>query len=126
MKQTITKRIEFDAGHSLGNGYVGKCQRPHGHRYFLDITIGLKPGAELDRFGMVMDFSELKAIWNEKFDPIYDHQVLNETLNIQTTAENISAKLFEDLSAEINNDRIQVVHLRLYETPGSYAEASIS
>jgi len=125
MKQMITKEIEFDAAHSLGNGYIGKCANLHGHRYKLQITIGLNEGQNLDEFGFVMDFGELKKIWQEEFDELYDHKFLNESLGIQTTAENMSLKLFNDLSKRINNDRIRVVKIRLYETPSSYAEVDL-
>jgi 6-pyruvoyltetrahydropterin/6-carboxytetrahydropterin synthase len=122
MKQTITKRLEFDAAHSLENGYVGKCSNLHGHRYMLDVTVQLRNGQQLSDVGFVIDFSELKKVWSEKFEPIYDHAFLNETLGIQTTAENISLKLFKDMSKEINNERIFVSSIRLYETPTSYSE----
>lgn len=126
IRNSITKQIEFDAAHSLGNGYVGKCSNLHGHRYKLDITVSLRAGKDLTPVGFIVDFSDIKNLWEEHFDSLYDHRFLNESLNIQTTAENISAKLFEDLSKYINNERVYVSGIRLYETPTSFSEISCS
>jgi 6-pyruvoyltetrahydropterin/6-carboxytetrahydropterin synthase len=114
--------VEFDAAHSLGDGYVGKCSQLHGHTYILDITIRLKENKRLDKFGFIRNFTDVKEVWDKEFKPIYDHRFLNDSLKIQTTAENICMKLFKDLSGAINDNKVFVYSIRLYETPSSFAE----
>lgn len=121
VEHSVTKEFSFDAAHNLGNGYVGKCSNLHGHLYVFEVTV---TGSQLDQFGFVIDFGELKKVWKE-LEPSYDHQYLNESLGIQTTAENISARLFDEFSQRINTDKLKVTKLRLYETPTSFAEIKI-
>ena len=57
----ITKIFTFDSSHML-DGHDGKCQNLHGHTYKLEITVSapiIQGGA---KDGMVMDFTDLKAI----------------------------------------------------------------
>jgi 6-pyruvoyltetrahydropterin/6-carboxytetrahydropterin synthase len=71
---TISKTIEFDAGHRVPF-HASKCRSPHGHRYKVAaVCTGLiveEHGASDD--GMVMDFGELKAILMEKVHDALDH-----------------------------------------------------
>ncbi|WP_218032189.1 6-pyruvoyl trahydropterin synthase family protein [Dictyobacter kobayashii] len=61
----ITKEFAFEAAHHLPN-HRGKCRRPHGHSYRLQISLRgpilQAPGESSD--GMVMDFDDLKSIVN--------------------------------------------------------------
>lgn len=118
---TVTKEFTFDAAHCLGNGYIGKCSNMHGHLYKLHITVALKENARLSDYGFVIDFSDLKSIWKENLEPQLDHQFLNDSLQMQTTAENMIIWLFNQFSRLVNNDRIEVVEARLWETPTSFA-----
>lgn len=124
----VSKEMTFDAAHKL-NDYEGACKRLHGHTYKLIIGISGKT----DRKGMVIDFSELKRIWEENIKPYLDHQYLNEKLpEMNTTAENMSHWLFSRFDRELSNyisitphahtQDIQVEFIKLYETPTSYAE----
>src|SRR5919198_4185733 len=103
----ITKEFTFEASHHLP-GHRGKCRRPHGHSYRLQISLRGPiidaPGESSD--GMVMDFDDLKQIVNttiiERLSdsiprgkdarPIeaggMDHNDLNAVTGIRTTAEN--------------------------------------
>ena len=69
----IEKRIEISACHRLDLDYESKCTRVHGHNWM--ITVFCK-SETLDRNGMVKD-------------PI-DHQVLNDVLPFNPTAENLA------------------------------------
>ena len=81
----------FDAAHYLEN-YDGDCARMHGHTYRVQICVA---GETLDqKFGMLMDFKEMKKALNQLIAKL-DHQVLNEVLDFNTTAELI-AKYFYD------------------------------
>ena len=62
-KIRITKKFRFEAAHAL-YGYDGKCKNIHGHNYKLFVTIIGKPISNQSdvKFGMVMDFDDLKKI----------------------------------------------------------------
>jgi 6-pyruvoyltetrahydropterin/6-carboxytetrahydropterin synthase len=123
LKQSITKEFSFSAAHHLGNGYEGKCKNQHGHNYKLFVTVSLRQDVQVSKVGFVEDFGLVKAFWKE-LEPKYDHQDLNISLGIQTSAENISMLLFKEFSERINNDRVEVTHIKLYETDTSYAEVT--
>lgn len=79
----IQKEIEISACHQLSLDYESKCTRLHGHNWI--ITIYCK-ARELNRNGMVVDFSEIKR----RIKQPLDHQNLNEVLPFNPTAENIA------------------------------------
>ena len=156
---TITKMLEFDAGHRvLGHG--GKCRFLHGHRYKAEITVEAWKLNELD---MVIDFGDVKRLvgawidkhWDHNFichpeDPLLDilvsdsafAQLVSEAsrkLNPQAerifgarepyimpngnpTAENMAAVLFKEADSMLRDNRINVLGVRLYETPTCFAE----
>ncbi|MGT2928854.1 6-carboxytetrahydropterin synthase QueD [Streptococcus dentasini] len=115
----VSKSFTFDAAHHLFQ-YDGKCKALHGHTYHLEIAVsGL-----LDERGMVYDFSELKAIYKEHLEPRLDHRYLNESLPyMNTTAENMVYWIYQTVKAALPKERsLRMEHVRLYETPSSYAE----
>ncbi len=70
----LTKEFSFEAAHAL-EGYDGACREIHGHSYRLFVTIAGEPIADVEnpKFGMVMDFGELKKIVNEEIVSRLDH-----------------------------------------------------
>jgi len=71
---TISKEIEFDAGHRVPN-HKSKCRNPHGHRYRVRVyAIGpiVEESGAPDE-GMLVDFSDLKAIMQTKIHDVLDH-----------------------------------------------------
>ena len=101
----------FDSSHKLELDYKSPCQNTHGHRWEVIITITTY---KLNKNGMVVDFKHLKEIVNE-----LDHKCLNEELDFNPTAENISKYLYEKISklGELYNVKVEI-----YESP----EASIT
>ena len=79
----IKKTIEISAAHRLELDYESKCTRLHGHNWIITIYCRSK---ELDANGMVIDFTEVKR----KVKRVLDHQVLNDVLPFNPTAENIA------------------------------------
>jgi 6-pyruvoyl tetrahydropterin synthase/QueD family protein len=69
---TITKFLEFDAGHRLVN-HEGKCARLHGHRYKVGITIKTRV---LDKIGRAVDFGVVKQVVGGWIDENWDHNML--------------------------------------------------
>ncbi|MRN38411.1 6-carboxytetrahydropterin synthase QueD [Neisseria sp. N95_16] len=134
----ITKIFSFDSSHML-DGHDGKCQNLHGHTYKLEITVsdGLIQGGAKD--GMVMDFTDLKAIVKQEIIDPFDHAFIydgsNEResqiaalldgwnmkilrLNYRTTAENMSMEMF----TRLKQAGLKVCSVKLWETPTSCAE----
>jgi 6-pyruvoyltetrahydropterin/6-carboxytetrahydropterin synthase len=70
----ITKKFNFETGHAL-YGYDGKCKNVHGHSYKLAVTVSGKPITDNTnpKFGMVIDFTDLKKIVNEEIVDVFDH-----------------------------------------------------
>ena len=61
----ITKDFRFETGHAL-YGYDGKCKNIHGHNFKLSVTVTGSPITDKShpKYGMVIDFSDLKKIIN--------------------------------------------------------------
>ncbi len=142
----ITRRLEFDAGHRIPN-HTSQCQHLHGHRYALEITLS---GEIIDsegtaEQGMVMDFSEVKAIANTVLVEQWDHAFLvysgdrivveflatlpghkTVVLPVVPTAENLAAEAFRVLDAayvDTYGNQLRLQRVRLYETPNNWADA---
>ena len=138
----ITKQFSFETGHAL-YGYDGKCKNVHGHSYKLSVTVIGKPIVNRNdvKFGMVIDFSDLKKIVKEEIVDQFDHAtVFNETtphvelanelksrghhvifVDYQPTSENMVI----DFAQRIKNrlpDSIKLFSLKLQETDSSFAE----
>lgn len=136
----IAKEFSFDMAHML-DGHDGKCQNLHGHTYKLQVEVTGNLHLDGAKRGMVMDYSDLKALVKQHIlDPmdhafIYDLQSDKETKVAQllmdldskvygipsrTTAEEMAKYMFEKLA----NVGLPVSLIRLWETPTSYCEYS--
>lgn len=79
----VKKRIEVSAAHRLNLSYESKCTEVHGHNWILTVECRSE---ELNEEGMVTDFTRVKEFILGKLD----HQVLNDVLPFNPTAENIA------------------------------------
>lgn len=87
----ITKEFRFEAAHRLTKVPEGhKCRRMHGHQYVVTIELAAD---ELDEHDFVVDFGDLNTFGTHLNDR-YDHRVLNDVLEIETTAENLARELY--------------------------------
>jgi 6-pyruvoyltetrahydropterin/6-carboxytetrahydropterin synthase len=141
-KIRITKQFDFETGHAL-YGYDGKCRNVHGHSYKLSVTVIGTPieDAQDVKYGMVIDFKDLKLIVQEEIVDKFDHAtVFNKNTphvelahELQTRGHNVilvdyqptSEMMLVDFAAKINAkipDTITLHSLRLQETATSYAE----
>ena len=70
----ITKKFDFETGHAL-YGYDGKCKNIHGHSYKLFVTVQGTPITDNShvKYGMVIDFTDLKKIVKEEIVDKFDH-----------------------------------------------------
>ena len=112
----LTVEKTFDSAHFLEN-YDGDCARMHGHTYKVKICVA---GHTLDKkVGMLMDFKEMKKALNAIIDKL-DHQVLNEVLDFNTTAELLAKYFYDQLAPKVpSNARLKKV--MLWENPTNCA-----
>jgi 6-pyruvoyltetrahydropterin/6-carboxytetrahydropterin synthase len=138
----ITKQFSFETGHAL-YGYDGKCKNVHGHSYKLSVTVIGKPISDNTnvKFGMVIDFSDLKKIVREEVVDLFDHAtVFNKNtphvelakelsnrghhvilVDYQPTSENMVIDFAQKINNRLPAD-IQLHSLKLQETETSFAE----
>ncbi|CAI8339540.1 MAG: 6-carboxy-5,6,7,8-tetrahydropterin synthase [Flavobacteriaceae bacterium] len=138
----ITKQFSFETGHAL-YGYDGKCRNVHGHSYKLSVTVIGEPIADSShvKFGMVIDFSDLKKIVKEEIVDVFDHAtVFNKNTphvelakelsdrghsvllaDYQPTSEMMVIDFAEKIKKRLPKPT-QLFSLRLQETATSYAE----
>lgn len=142
----VTKTFTFDMAHALF-GYDGPCKNIHGHTYNLHVTLKGKPlkDSKNPKNGMVIDFTNLKASVNEKIINVFDHAlVLNKNSPHKELETNLSAQFekiifleqqptcenlllhFQQVLLPLFQADIQLVYLKLEETPTSYAEWFLS
>lgn len=113
MQKFISKEFSFDSAHQLIN-YNGKCENLHGHTYRLKITLK----GEIKESGMIIDFTLLKKIVEEKIIEKLDHRYLNDIIS-QPTAENIALWIWNELENEFTNERCSIYEIVLWETETS-------
>lgn len=128
--------------HAL-EGYDGHCRQIHGHSYRLFVTVGGVPcdDPKNPKYGMVMDFGDLKKIVNRLIVDRYDHALVLratpeslpliesmrdkwvkvEISSYQPTCENMLMDFATMLRCELPQ-HIKLMTLKLYETEKSYAE----
>ncbi|NLE74826.1 MAG: 6-carboxytetrahydropterin synthase QueD [Actinobacteria bacterium] len=119
MKTSITKICTFAAAHSLP-GHQGKCRELHGHTYTLEVTVKGGVHSKGPAAGMVLDFADLERLMRRAVVDRLDHSHLNEVLDVVPTVEAIAGWAFARLTAQ----GLQVVRVRLWESPTSYAEVT--
>jgi len=138
----ITKQFSFETGHAL-YGYDGKCKNVHGHSYKLNVTVIGKPISDKNhvKFGMVIDFSDLKKIVKEEIVNVFDHAtVFNKNTphvelakELENRGHNVllvdyqptSEMMVIDFSRKIKKrlpTHITLHSLKLQETDSSFAE----
>ena len=118
---SITKKFEFDAAHHLPY-HEGACNRCHGHRYVLECEIkGEIINSLGPELGMIMDFGNLKRIVNKEIISKVDHTDLNGMF-LNPTAERMTESIACILCPLIDTEERQLIRIRLWETPDSYAE----
>ena len=138
----ITKQFKFETGHAL-YGYDGKCKNVHGHSYKLSVTVSGKPIQDANnvKFGMVIDFSDLKKIVNEEIVDVFDHAtVFNKNtphvelakelmdrghdvllVDYQPTSEMMVIDFAEKIKKRLP-EKIKLHAIKLQETDSSFAE----
>ena len=135
----LTKEFSFEMAHFLP-GYDGLCSNVHGHSYLLHVTVAGSPSDDPSspKFGMVMDFSDLKKIVGEEVVGRLDHALMIRRGSVDpSSVEPITRRLVEvdyqptcenmlvDFAGRISRRLpcgVRLVSLRLNETATSFAE----
>lgn len=138
---TIRKTFKFECAHRLVSSWSKKCQQIHGHSYKLELFL---QSDELNEDGMVIDFGQIKQLFQEELE-FFDHQlVLSEedpmldflTSDIEIdglvlvpfnpTAENMAKYFFDKLTelfyANEEIRHIKIKSVRIHETETGWAE----
>ncbi len=113
-KYTLKVVSDFASAHTLRD-YPGACSRMHGHNWKVEAEV---EADQLNNVGMAIDFKEIRRQVRELTD-VLDHRYLNEIVpfdKINPTAENIAAFIFNGLSEVLNDERIRVKAITLWET----------
>ncbi|PKH49830.1 6-carboxytetrahydropterin synthase QueD [Tenacibaculum sp. Bg11-29] len=138
----ITKQFSFETGHAL-YGYDGKCKNVHGHSYKLSVTVIGQPIADASnvKFGMVIDFTDLKKVVKEEIVDVFDHAtVFNKNtphvelakelkdrghhvilVDYQPTSEMMVIDFVEKIKNRLPKN-IKLQAIKLQETDSSFAE----
>ncbi len=140
-KIRLTKEFRFESAHVL-LGYDGPCRNIHGHSYRMAVTVIGEPIIDVSspKLGMVMDFGLLKNIVNETIVTDFDHALIindkspgisegtwhkvSEKLILvpyQPSCENLLTDFAERIISKLPASA-KLHHIRLDETPNSYAE----
>ena len=116
---------EFSAAHAL-RGYRGKCENLHGHNWKVEVYVR---GEGLDSVGMLVDFKELKSA-TRRVMRYLDHQNLNELkpfdIELNPSSEHIAGFILHKVAEELNDDRVKVFKVRVWETPSTSATYEIN
>ncbi|GHV35648.1 6-carboxytetrahydropterin synthase QueD [Bacteroidia bacterium] len=137
----VTKIFSFEMAHALNN-YNGACSNIHGHSYKLEVSVAgeIINDKNSPKFGMIIDFKDLKSIVNEVIIKNFDHfLVLNKEtdenlknllmksyqnikfVDFQPTNENLLLYFADLIRTELpKNTHLQ--RLKMYETETSFAE----
>jgi len=115
----VSVRQHFDAAHFLRN-YNGKCERLHGHRFEVVVTLEAR---ELNEIGIAYDFSDLKKHLG-KIMGRYDHASLNDLKpfdKINPSSENIAATIYRELEPTLKGEPVTISSVEVWESPESWA-----
>jgi len=140
-KVRVTREFRFEMAHALWN-YDGKCANIHGHSYILQVTVIGEPISDENnpKYGMVIDFGDLKKIVNKAIVDIMDHSLVisekseyegllqteqmferRHITSFQPTCENMVIEFARILKKELPSS-VKLFSVRLWETATSFAE----
>lgn len=113
-RYTLKIVSDFASAHTLRD-YPGACARMHGHNWKIEAEV---TATQLDDIGMGVDFKVIKQATRDIAGRL-DHRYLNDLVpftDINPTAEHIAAYFYRELSAQLNNERVKVHAVTLWET----------
>lgn len=117
----LTRVYHFSAGHRLDNPALdaaanatlyGPCARPHGHNYYLEVTVGGVPDPAT---GMAVDLGHLDEVVQRDVLAHVDHQTLEQVpglTGVISTGEGLARAFWRTLDRALapgTLDRVVVV-----------------
>ena len=112
----VSVEQHFDAAHYLRD-YQGKCEKLHGHRFKVVISLKAK---KLNEIGLAYDFVELKRHLGEVLIQ-FDHTCLNDVPpfdKINPSSENIAITIYDQLKPCFSGE-VSVSDVQVWESPQS-------
>jgi 6-pyruvoyltetrahydropterin/6-carboxytetrahydropterin synthase len=109
----ISTETVVAAAHRLRNT-AGEGERLHGHNWRIRAVVR---ATALDATGWVLDFNQVAAELRALVEP-YEHVFLNEVPpfdDLNPTAENLARVVADALGAKLDDDRVRVVRVDVWE-----------
>jgi 6-pyruvoyltetrahydropterin/6-carboxytetrahydropterin synthase len=118
----VSKQLWFCAAHQVRLG-ENRCEDLHGHNYRVLVHA---EAHDLDATSYVLDFSRLKKAAVEATSR-FDHGNLNEIAPFaeggwNPTAEQLARHLAEELSRRLDDERVRIWKVEVFETDNNRAE----
>ena len=111
----VSIEMEFSSAHAL-RGYRGKCENTHGHNYKVEVHVR---GERLNEIGLLVDFRDLKDATKRVVDYL-DHKNINDLapfdVELNPSAENLAMYFFYEIGRQLNDDRVKIQRVRVWET----------
>lgn len=127
----LTKSFKFCAAHRYRNAewsdeknaaVFGDDNKIHGHNYDLEVSLS---GPVDPETGFIANLGFIKDLVQEKVIDVLDHTQIDEDVewfkDRQPSSENLVTFIWEQLIPHIP-EGVELVRVRLYETPTIYAE----
>ena len=114
----VTATMVISASHHL-RGYEGKCENVHGHNYKIEATVATE---DLNQTGLAVDFKVLKEHL-QKVAGKFDHTDLNQHEEFKQenpSSENLARVVFEGLKRSMQDLKVSVLHVKVWESEGAY------
>jgi 6-pyruvoyltetrahydropterin/6-carboxytetrahydropterin synthase len=114
----LTRVYHFSAGHRLANPSLsaqanavlyGPCHRPHGHNYYLEVTVAGTPDPLT---GMAVDLERIDGAVRERVLDLVDHGTLEEIpalAGVVTTGEGLARVFWRLLAPAVPNGALRRV-----------------
>lgn len=114
----VTRVYHFSAAHRLANATLseaanaalyGPCHRPHGHNYYVEITVAGTPDPVT---GMAVDLERLDSTVARVLLDQVDHRQLEEAAalaGVITTGEGLARAFWRVLTAALPQTRLRAV-----------------
>ena len=114
----LTRIYHFSAAHCLANpalsaadnaALYGPCARPHGHNYYLEVTVAGVPDADT---GMSVDLEALdRTVTTSLLDQVDHHRLEDAPVlaGVITTGEGLARAFWRTLHAELPAGQLQRV-----------------
>ncbi len=109
----------FAAAHQLSM-VTAKCENLHGHNWKIEVFVA---GKELNRWGVLLDFGELKRHLSDVMDTL-DHKFLNEIdafRDINPSSENIAKYIADQMQSRLAEPSIWISRVRVWESDDACA-----